>query len=117
MSWMSPVLWMLSSPLGACVGVVPAGSREGKAPMCWALRVVPKDPNQLSFRPSGGLGLCPQGWSNELGATVGGLTGFPITFAHQLMLMQLPQQEFLHALQVHASLPGGRDPAGAEQAS
>lgn len=61
MSWMSPLLWMLSSLLGACVGVVPAGSREGKNPMCWALHVVVKDPNQLSFRASRGVWNVPPG--------------------------------------------------------
>lgn len=117
MSWMSPLLRMLSSLLGVCAGVVPAGSWEGRNPMCWALCVVPKDPNQQSSRASRGLGMCAQGWSNQLVATVGHPTGSPIAFAHHLMLMQLPQQEFLHALQVHAGIPAGTDPAGAEQAS
>lgn len=61
MSWMSPLLWMLSSLLGVCVGVVPAGSWEGKDPMCWAPCVVVKDPKQLSFRISRGLGNVPPG--------------------------------------------------------
>jgi len=37
---MSPVFWMLSSSLGICVGVVPAGSSEGETPRCHALYVV-----------------------------------------------------------------------------
>lgn len=77
MSWMSPVLWRLSSLLGVCVGAVPAGSWEGKNPVCWAWCVVLKGPNQPPFRASRGLGTWPQGWSNELGATVGVPQGLP----------------------------------------
>lgn len=116
MSWMSLLLWMLSSLLGVCVCVVPADSWEGKNPRFWALCVVLKDPNQPKSGLPGGLGTHPQGWSNELGATVGHPHRVSHHFCPCKMLMQLPQQEFVHALQVHASLPGGVDAAGKGQA-
>lgn len=87
-SWMSLVLRMLSSPLGLCVGVVPAGSREGETPLCPALYVVPAQRTQTGEEKGARnvtLRLGQQAWAHSEAPM-----GSPVTFAHLPVLMQLP---------------------------
>lgn len=97
-SWMNPVLWILSSPFGVCVNVLHAGSREGReSPVLSSVcGTCSKGANQGREE---GLGTSLQEWSEEIRAQCPP-SMLPTTWCWCGCLWH----EFFHALQLCAHL-------------